>query len=193
MEGHGGMRAADADRQAVVDRLQRAYAARTYGELDVLLADLPASAAVGRQAATSPVPEPDRRAGVASWLALVWLPYLGVNAIALAVWAVPSVLAGKVLYFWPGWVAGPWGALLLLTTVAGRRAGAPGGPGRHRRLNGRFCPIRRTEAAPVWRRPVSGVDFLIGAQRPLRHVHPALRWNSEPRLARASDLGRWPV
>ncbi|MCM0673767.1 DUF1707 domain-containing protein, partial [Micromonospora phytophila] len=62
MDGRDGMRAADADRQAVADRLrvavdegrldlheyderlQRAYAARTYAELDLLLADLPAPA-----------------------------------------------------------------------------------------------------------------------------------------------------
>ena len=59
MDGRDGMRAADSDRAAVADRLrvaldegrldlheyderlQRAYAARTYGDLEVLLTDLP--------------------------------------------------------------------------------------------------------------------------------------------------------
>ncbi|MGW0217277.1 hypothetical protein ACWDXH_23080 [Micromonospora chokoriensis] len=35
-------------------------------------------------------------------------------------------------------------------------------------------------------RLLAGVHFQIGAQRPLRHAHPALRWELEPRLARSS-------
>jgi hypothetical protein len=31
-----------------------------------------------------------------------------------------SVSAGEPIYFWPMWVAGPWGAVLLATTLFGR-------------------------------------------------------------------------
>nr|WP_240944547.1 DUF1707 domain-containing protein [Micromonospora thermarum] len=80
MQGRDGMRAADADRQAVADRLrtavdegrldlheyderlQQAYAARTYGELDALLADLPAPAGAAASAGT-PWPSPSGRPG----------------------------------------------------------------------------------------------------------------------------------
>ncbi|MBQ1072071.1 DUF1707 domain-containing protein [Micromonospora sp. C31] len=159
------MRAADADRQAVAERLrvavdegrldlheyderlQRAYASRTYGELDALVTDLPAPAApVASELATRPdaVPSPSegaRPGGVPSpsaagrssltssatalWLAEVWLPYLRVIAIVVTVWAVTSALSTDLLYFWPAWVAGPWGGVLLVRTVAGLVGGEP--------------------------------------------------------------------
>jgi hypothetical protein len=152
MDGREGMRAGDADRQAVADRLrsavdegrldlheyderlQRAYAARTYAELDVLLADLPAVASPERTALTpdptgplaggQPAPATDRGAS-ARWLAQTWLPYLKVVAIVVTIWAVTSLLSREVLYFWPAWVAGPWGAMLALRTVHGLTGGEP--------------------------------------------------------------------
>jgi hypothetical protein len=35
------------------------------------------------------------------------------------------VLNGEAGYFWPGWVAGPWGALLLAQTIHGLLGGEP--------------------------------------------------------------------
>ncbi|WP_405100688.1 DUF1707 domain-containing protein [Micromonospora sp. NBC_01412] len=159
MEGRDGMRAADADRQLVADRLrvavdegrldlheyderlQRAYASRTYGELDALVTDLPAPAApAASELATVPAAVPPaavppaavpsavertQSSVTARWLAEVWLPYLRVVAIVVAVWAATSILATDLLYFWPAWVAGPWGAALLVRTVAGLTAGEP--------------------------------------------------------------------
>nr|WP_230414830.1 DUF1707 domain-containing protein [Micromonospora tarapacensis] len=83
MDGQDGMRAADSDRQAVAERLrvaldegrldlheyderlQRAYAARTYAELDALVGDLPAPAgavpAPRAAGAVPPVPGDDGR------------------------------------------------------------------------------------------------------------------------------------
>ncbi|MET8528804.1 DUF1707 domain-containing protein [Micromonospora sp. NPDC005172] len=149
------MRAADADRETVAERLrvalnegrldlheyderlQRAFAARTYGELDALLTDLPPvmpkqrSALEAVPAAGVPVGSPDEpAAGVvrrvtARWLAEVWLPYLRVIAVVVTVWAVTSLLSGELLYFWPVWVAGPWGAVLAIRTVAGLTRGEP--------------------------------------------------------------------
>ncbi|NBE80814.1 DUF1707 SHOCT-like domain-containing protein [Micromonospora rubida] len=149
MEGRDGMRAADTDRQVVADqlraavdegrldlheydeRLQRAYTSRTYGELDALVTDLPMPAApAASELATVPaaVPSAAERAQssvTVRWLAEVWLPYLRVVAIVVTVWAVTSTLATDLLYFWPAWVAGPWGAVLLVRTVAGLTAGEP--------------------------------------------------------------------
>nr|WP_196255897.1 DUF1707 domain-containing protein [Micromonospora sp. WMMC415] len=159
MQGRDGMRAADADRQAVADRLraavdegrldlheyderlQQAYTARTYGELDALLADLPAPAGAAASALAVPggnalappggvtgsagMPAVGARPVVARWLVEVWEPWLKVVPIVVAVWAVTSLLAGDALYFWPGWVAGPWGAVLLVRTVLGITSGEP--------------------------------------------------------------------
>ncbi|MEV4658217.1 DUF1707 domain-containing protein [Micromonospora sp. NPDC049301] len=158
MNGRDGMRAADADREAVADRLrvalgegrldlheyderlQRAYAARTYAELDALLTDLPPVAPPERStlaSVTTPAAGPlDGAAGgqpvpavaggvTARWLAEVWLPYLKVIAIVVTIWAVTSLLSREVLYFWPAWVAGPWGAVLVVRTVTGLAGGEP--------------------------------------------------------------------
>ncbi|MBQ0904899.1 DUF1707 domain-containing protein [Micromonospora sp. U21] len=158
MDGRDGMRAADADREAVADRLrvalgegrldlheyderlQRAYAARTYAELDALLTDLPPVAPPERSTlapVTAPAAGPlDGGAGVrlapgrdggvaAHWLAEVWLPYLKVIAIVVTIWAVTSLLSRDLLYFWPAWVAGPWGAVLAVRTVTGLAGGEP--------------------------------------------------------------------
>ncbi|MGC4755116.1 DUF1707 SHOCT-like domain-containing protein [Micromonospora trifolii] len=148
MDGRDGMRAADSDRAAVADRLrvaldegrldlheyderlQRAYAARTYADLEALLTDLPpvtpaqrsglapAAGSTVSQLGDQPGPAPTE--GVtARWLAEVWFPYLRVIAIVVTIWAVTSLLTQDLLYFWPAWVAGPWGAVLMVRTVTG--------------------------------------------------------------------------
>jgi hypothetical protein len=127
--GRDEMRAADADRQAVADklrtaldegrldlveydeRLQRAYAAKTYGDLEGLLTDLPVPAVVSPAGAA---PDLTRR-----WLLHVWGSYFPVVGITTVIWLVSSIAAGDLLYFWPIWVAGPWGVLLVWQTVGG--------------------------------------------------------------------------
>ncbi|MGW5560204.1 DUF1707 SHOCT-like domain-containing protein [Micromonospora sp. NPDC003944] len=154
MDGRDGMRAADSDRAAVADRLrvaldegrldlheyderlQRAYAARTYADLEALLTDLPPVAPAQRSALAPAVgptvsllgdqPDPALARGVtARWLGEVWFPYLRVVPIVVAIWAVTSLLSQDLLYFWPGWVAGPWGAVLVVRSVAGLAAKEP--------------------------------------------------------------------
>ena len=39
-----------------------------------------------------------------------------------AIWLIASIAAGELLYFWPVWVAGPWGAVLVCAD--GRRPGS---------------------------------------------------------------------
>jgi hypothetical protein len=120
--GRDEMRAADADRRAVADslrsaleegrldldeydeRVRRAYAAKTYGELRPLVYDLPQKA---EDTAT-------RR-----WLLQLWGGYLSVVAITTMVWIVSCLASLELIYFWPVWVAGPWGAVLLGRTVNG--------------------------------------------------------------------------
>lgn len=119
-------RASDAERNAVVgalyahaaagrlaveemsERTEAAVAARTRGDLQPLLADLPEDG------------EPPARAEPASRIPsrqrTRWAGYGAVVAICLVVWAVTSITAGAMLYFWPIWVAGPWGVALLAKT-----------------------------------------------------------------------------
>jgi hypothetical protein len=120
----GSLRASDADREAAVaelrrhledgrltvdefsDRVDRAYEARTLGELADLRSDLPA---------THAGPERRRRALRRSLPRVVALLVL-VNGVAIAVWAT----SGADSSFWPKWVLLAsgirLGAYLLRTT-----------------------------------------------------------------------------
>ncbi|GAA1808696.1 DUF1707 domain-containing protein [Luedemannella flava] len=136
------MRAADVDRQAVADRLrealnegrlnlheyderlQQAYAARTYGELDGLLDDLPSVApeAKSQLAPRATAADPAVAAGDDSprrWLAGMWGPWLATSVICTGIWAASQVAAGGFYWntFWPIWVIGPWGAVCLARTL----------------------------------------------------------------------------
>jgi hypothetical protein len=140
------MRAADSDRERVADqlrsahaegrldlteydeRVQQAWAAWTYGELEALTTDLPQA-----QSAAAPVVPGEGqpsgrqqhhvrggRAAVAAWASA--------SAINLAIWAIVSLTTLSWVYPWWIWVAGPWGAMLLAGRLArrGNRGGYQG-------------------------------------------------------------------
>jgi hypothetical protein len=130
------MRAADDDRQQVADRLraaldegrldlgeyddrlQQTYTAKTYGELQRLTTDLPVVVT-----ATPIGSRPDANLRW-RWLVHVWDEYVTAVAICVAIW-LASGLDGDWGFFWPIWVAGPWGAVLVWQTIAGLGSGEP--------------------------------------------------------------------
>ena len=102
------------------DRLDKVHAAKTYGELAPITADLPAHTPVPP---TSQEPDPkaakrrrDLRAGWASWLGVSVI----VNVVWLATWAAGGDSPG---YYWPIWVMGPWGAAMVLATLTQKARG----------------------------------------------------------------------
>jgi hypothetical protein len=149
------LRAADGDRQAVADRLRaaldegrlefheydsrlgQAYAAKTYGELDPLVADLPTVAPADRSAlapvapAAAAVPGPGPSAAprpadaTARWLLSIWDSYFTSVGICVGIWLLIAVFAEDWQGFWPVWVAGPWGIFLTVVTVRGLATGEP--------------------------------------------------------------------
>jgi hypothetical protein len=138
--GRDEMRAADTDRQVVADklkvaldegrldlheydeRLQRAYAAKTYGDLDGLLTDLPGA----KSPPSGPAPAAtSSRHATAEWLGYVWGSWATAVSITTAIWLVSSLASAAVVYFWPIWVAGPWGVVLLWYTIGGLASGQP--------------------------------------------------------------------
>ena len=152
------MRASDADRQEVVDRLRAALdegrlkmeeyidrvghatEAVTYGDLAPLYADLPESGAVARPdpappaPAAAPPPSPPlvtSRRGMPTALKVLWTIWGALVSVNLVIWFIVSVSAHHLIYIWPVWVAGPLGAILLVVsagTAQIRRSGRQPGP-----------------------------------------------------------------
>lgn len=126
------------------DRLARAYQSVTYGDLSQLFSDLPQStgnAPTRRLSPTAPValgpspsaarshPVPARRGGVAglpTWLKVLWGIWFTAVSVNLVVWTLVSVSTADLAYFWPMWVAGPYGGVLIgLTTLVLTLRSAP--------------------------------------------------------------------
>ncbi|MBO0841448.1 MAG: DUF1707 domain-containing protein [Sciscionella sp.] len=135
------------------ERVASAYAAVTYGDLAELFVDLPDQPAMAPHAPastpapTSASPAPSVRApqmrptavspgGFASLpgaLRAAWSVWFVAVSINLVIWLLVSIGNGDLEYFWPMWVAGPWGAVLFASSAAtlagrrGRQLDMPGG------------------------------------------------------------------
>jgi Domain of unknown function (DUF1707) len=129
--GREGMRAGDADRKAVADqlksaldegrldlseydeRLQQTYAAKTFADLDGLLDDLPGTvppqqsqvqpAAPAASPAAAAAPQHSGGGQWARWTG----PYGGAFLVCVLIWAITSVSAHHLVYFWPVWMLIP--------------------------------------------------------------------------------------
>jgi len=128
MRGDAKIRASDADRDRVAadlrehfaagrltteeftDRLGRAFAAKTLGDLDNLLADLPGLDL--ERIWEAPVPGPTDERPVefgAAWRA-IWRPWLVISLFFFAMWLAGGA-AGGLWFVYPALIAG---AVLLL-------------------------------------------------------------------------------
>lgn len=138
------MRASDVERQQVVeilshalnegrlkvqeysDRMSQAYEAVTYADLSRLHADLPtsgvlaprepAATAATTSATTRPL-DPGFITSMPTALKVLWTIWLSVVSINVAVWLLVCISSGSVIYPWPVWVAGPFGAALGAVTA----------------------------------------------------------------------------
>lgn len=133
-------RAGDADREQVAARLREAhvegrldvdeltarldatYRATTYGDLAAVTADLPPPRKRSRPPGSQPaVPDqpsaPARRAS--RGMRAAWAAWTAAVLVNVVIWLLVSISTGEVVYFWPMWVAGPWGAVLLAITLTG--------------------------------------------------------------------------
>ena len=155
MDDQQKMRASDRDRQQVVDRLrcaledgrltmeeyvdrmEAAYQAATYGDLAPLCSDLPVSPPAGPAAdvrATAPPVAVFRAgylAGLPTVLKVLWVKWLVIVSVNVAVWTLVSGTSGHLAYPWPVWVAGPFGAALFAASAGVtlfRRGRVPGAP-----------------------------------------------------------------
>jgi Domain of unknown function (DUF1707) len=155
------LRASDADRERVADRLraaggegrlspdeleerlEAAFAARTEAALAPLTADLPAPAARAARTPRGPsrviAARPD------------FGPYVGVSLMLVAIWALTGMG-----YFWPIWPIVGWGSSFVF-------AGSLGGP----------CRRRSSNPGSSTGRPPSSAAAVPGSGEPRR-------WSSPP-------------
>ncbi|WP_459804497.1 DUF1707 SHOCT-like domain-containing protein [Herbidospora sp. RD11066] len=133
------MRASDADREKVAaalrehmvegrlnaeefgERLEAAYAARTFGDLQVLTRDLPDIDLKNLPARPEPV-----KAQVGqppNGLKGAWAGWAFVSLVNWGVWLSIFMAGGEAVYPWPLWVMGPWGIGLLIATLATKQNG----------------------------------------------------------------------
>jgi Domain of unknown function (DUF1707) len=143
MRSHHSLRASDADRDAVVDRLReaagegrlepdeleqrvdRALRARTYGDLSALLADLPAGGRMPSRRATPRTGSPARTAVVGAGLVVAVTA-----AVAVVVVVALLVLAAAAL----------WAALVVCWLMCrGLRRHQVWGPGGRRAVRARHA------------------------------------------------------
>ncbi|MCA2206739.1 DUF1707 SHOCT-like domain-containing protein [Nocardia rosealba] len=129
-----GTRASDAERNAIVAQLSthladgrldlaeydlrvaKVYATTTRDDLALVLSDLPALP--DKQPTTPPKQAPR----IPVWQRIEAGSWLGVSIIVLVIWGLISLTAGELTYFWPMWVIGPWGAVLLFRVITGWEA-----------------------------------------------------------------------
>lgn len=129
------LRCSDADRDKVADQLREhyaegrldldefqertnaVYAAKTFGDLAPLTADLPA-----RPVPEQPQePKDDEEVGASGRgrLMAMWSPWLTTSVICIGIWLISMLASSQFIYPWPVWVAGPWGVILLVATLGG--------------------------------------------------------------------------
>ncbi len=157
MDDHLRMRASDTDRQQVIERLRtaldegrlkmdeylermaQASEAVTYGDLAPLYADLPVTGSVVPREPAAPAPAAGpqpavvRRgvAGLPAPLRVLWTIWAAAVSVNLVIWVLVSATTAQLIYPWPLWVAGPWGAILLVVSICvghGRRDQRGSGP-----------------------------------------------------------------
>ncbi|NED94428.1 DUF1707 domain-containing protein [Phytoactinopolyspora alkaliphila] len=141
MPSRSDMRASDSDRERVVEilqeahtegrldqdelmnRIESAYGARTYRQLDDVIDDLPIArrspAPLMPQVNRLPrsAPPPARRITLQriarTLLTVSWWVYGATVALSMVIWFLVLVASDEGLqYLWPLWVAGPWGVVL---------------------------------------------------------------------------------
>ena len=90
---------------------------------DLSGADLTGAVLTGRGSARNPS---RNRAVRRSRLRQGWTAWLGVSALVNVIWAASWAAGGdSPTYYWPIWVMGPWGVVMVLATFTGRSSDEP--------------------------------------------------------------------
>lgn len=128
------MRASDVDRDRVAavlrehtaqgritmdefnERLEQLYKSKTYGELAKLTADLPD---VDLRAKPAALPGAASSRRMHSGMRSAWAAWAVASSVNWVIWLIVSITSGDFVYPWPLWVMGPWGVILMMSTLFG--------------------------------------------------------------------------
>ncbi|MBP2704853.1 DUF1707 domain-containing protein [Microbispora sp. RL4-1S] len=131
------MRASDGDRDRVAaalrehmaqgrldvdefqERLEQTYQSRTYGELARVTSDLPEIDLHTLPATATPSASPRKGTKGEKSLKAAWGAWAMASGINWVIWLIVMVTSGELVYPWPLWVMGPWGVILLMSTIFG--------------------------------------------------------------------------
>jgi hypothetical protein len=138
------------------ERLDAVYRARTLGDIDQLMSDLPSidlyhlpDESMRRMArASSPPPViPGGQHGRLSpaWRT-AWGSWASVSLVLFVIWLISAIGNHSANGLWFLWVAGPWGAVLLGRWLFGAHPGGAGRPG-HGPAGGRAHELRAQREA----------------------------------------------
>ena len=139
------LRASDADRDAVAEqlrehfatgrlrmdelneRIDRVYAAQTYGDLEPLVEDLPGPGPYSdlpvpfpATGTSGPAPFEHGWGGDLTHGGPAWGAWGSASAVCWGIWLASAISGGSLEGFWPVWVTVPWGGVLLAQAVGGR-------------------------------------------------------------------------
>ncbi|HEY2580058.1 MAG TPA: DUF1707 domain-containing protein [Streptosporangiaceae bacterium] len=146
------MRASDSDRDRVAsmlrehhaegrltadefqERLDATFAAKTLGDLDKLMADLPGidlyhlPEATIRHGQQPRLPDPAMHGRLSPAWRGAWGSWASCTLLLFTIWLITSIGSNHVNGLWFLWIAGPWGAILFSRWMFGGHPG--GGPPR---------------------------------------------------------------
>ncbi|SFE61580.1 protein of unknown function [Actinopolyspora alba] len=146
------VRASDAEREAVAERLRlamnegrldisefdervgQAYAAVTRAELEPLTRDLPIPSEPARQT-RSAAPEAEeegerpveRKRGRPRSRSAEWRDWAGTSFVLVGIWLITSIASGGPNFFWPIFPMGIWAVILLSSMIFGSGEDERGG------------------------------------------------------------------
>jgi hypothetical protein len=133
------LRASDSDREAVAQQLRdhyaagrltldefderttTTYAAKTFGDLDGLLVDLPSADVVPVASARIPVPTTAQDAAKTDRFRAAVAPFstwIVVAFVTNMIW-ISNTSQGHHAHYWPIWVIGPWGVMMVVRWLNG--------------------------------------------------------------------------
>jgi hypothetical protein len=116
------------------ERLDATFAAKTLGDLDKLMADLPGidlyhlPDTTIRHGQQSHLPDLARQGRLSPAWRGAWGSWASVSLLMFTLWLITSISSRHIDGLWFLWIAGPWGAILLGRWLFGGHPG--GGPPR---------------------------------------------------------------